>query len=988
MTEPAWHERILEDLNAEQLDAVTYGEGPLLIVAGAGTGKTKVITNRIAYLIASKRAEPSQILALTFTEKAAAAMEERVDLLVPYGYAESWIGTFHSFGEHVLRDHAMDLGLTPEYRVLSQAEQVIFLREHLFKLPLKRYRPLGDPTKHLGEIASLISRAKDEAVTPSDYSHEAGRMLAEAEDEKGGRAAEAHREMAEVYRVYEELKVEAGCIDFGDQVCLPLRLFRERPEVLAQYQDKFPFILVDEFQDTNVAQFELLRLLAGENPNITVVGDDDQSIYRFRGAALGNILSFREHYQQARTVVLRQNYRSTAPILDASYRLIRHNDPHRLESSYDIDKRLIPRTNDGPPVILHRSRTPDEEADWVAGTIRKAVEEKGASWGDAAVLVRARMEAKPIMRALNLHEIPYQVGTGESLYKQPEVRAAISFLRCLADPDDSVSLFELAASDIYEFPPLDLARLNAHASRVNKSLFDVFDEVASQVAPSENHAEAAAVEDRELPLDLSSEAPELTARIAEDVRHHVALAVDRSTGEVLHEFLSSSGYLEKLTSSEDPLAEQRVLNLAKFFQLLQRHCQVLREDRVRHFVAYLDLLMEAGEDPKEAEWDPEADAVRLLTVHQAKGLEFPRVFMVCLVEQRFPRSGRRRALELPERLLKGVVGGREGHTHEERRLFFVGMTRARDMLCLSAAEDYGGRRLRKLSRFVGEALDLPKLTVSAAPLSARETIALYRPAPSTTTGAREEHTGPLALTPYQIEDYVSCPLKYRFVHKLRVPVLTHHRVAYGNAIHRAIRAYLASKKAGKPIGLDELLELFRSFWSSEGYLSREHEEERFEEGRLALQRFHAEEEADQTIPLVVEGEFTFSVGEDTVSGRWDRVDRRRTGAVIVDYKTSDVTDQERADKRAQESLQMAIYALGFCRTREELPSTVELRFVQSGLVGTARPTPDRLEEAEQQVREVAAGIREGRFPANPSPIYCPYCAYERICPHSALRSAP
>jgi DNA helicase-2/ATP-dependent DNA helicase PcrA len=988
MTEPTWHERILQDLNPEQLEAVTHGEGPLLIVAGAGTGKTKVITNRIAYLISSKRAEPSQILALTFTEKAAAEMEERVDILVPYGYAESWIGTFHSFGEHVLRDHAMELGLTPEYRVLSQAEQVIFLREHLFELPLRRYRPLGDPTKHLSEIASLISRAKDEAVTPSEYLAEAERMLSEADDERSRGAAEAHREMAGVYQSYEELKGQAGCIDFGDQVCLPLKLFWERPEVLAEYQRKFPFVLVDEFQDTNVAQFELLRLLAGERPNITVVGDDDQSIYRFRGAALGNILSFREHYPQSRTVVLCRNYRSTAAILDASYRLIRHNDPHRLESSYNIDKRLVPRVDGGSPVILHRSRTPDEEADWVAGTIRNAVEQEGASWGDAAVLVRARMDAKPIMRALNLYGIPYQVGTGESLYKQPEVRAAISFLRCVANPDDSVSLFELAGSEIYGFPALDLTRLNAHASRVNTTLFQLFRDVVSREHSDADRADAATTGPPRIHADLGAEKKALAARIAGDVESHVALAMNRSTGEVLHEFLSSSGYLEKLTSEEDPEDEQRVLNLAKFFQLLQRHCQVLREDRVRHFVAYLDLLMEAGEDPKEAEWDPQADAVRLLTVHQAKGLEFPRVFMVALVEQRFPRSGRRRALELPDSLLKGVVGGKEGHTHEERRLFFVGMTRARDVLYLSAAEDYGGKRLRKLSRFVGEALDLPKLTVSAAPLSAHETIALYRPAPTAAPASREEHVGPLALTPYQIEDYVSCPLKYRFVHRLRVPVLTHHRVAYGNAIHRAIRAYLVSKKAGKPIGLEELLELFRSFWSSEGYLSREHEEERFEEGRQALERFHAQEEADETVPLLVESEFAFRVDEDTVNGRWDRVDRRRTGAVIVDYKTSDVTDQERADKRARDSLQMAIYALGFCRTREELPAAVELRFVQSGLVGTARPSPESLEEVEAKIRDVATGVREGRFPANPSPVYCPYCAYERICPHSALRSAP
>jgi DNA helicase-2/ATP-dependent DNA helicase PcrA len=988
MSRNTWEDRVLKDLNPEQLEAVTHGEGPLLVVAGAGTGKTTVITRRVAYLIASKRAAPSEILALTFTEKAAAEMEERVDLLVPYGYVESWISTFHSFGEHVLRDHALELGLTPEYRVLSQAEQVIFLREHLFQLPLRRYRPLGDPTKHLSEVASLISRAKDEGISPAEYHQEAERMRAEAESDRDKSRAEAHLEMAEVYAAYQTLMARAGCIDFGDQVCMPLRLLKERADVLDGYLRQFPFILVDEFQDTNLVQFQLLRLLAGESPNITVVGDDDQSIYRFRGAALGNILGFREHYSKARVVVLRQNYRSTGPILNASYQLIRHNDPHRLESSYEIDKQLVPRSESGSPVILHRARTPEEEADWVAATMRRAVQGQEARWRDFAVLVRARVEAKPIMRALNMHDIPYQLGTGESLYKQPEVRASVAFLRCVADPDDSVSMFELAGSDIYRFPPLDLVRLNAHASRANRSLFHLLAELGQHDASSSESADVTPPRVAEVALELNTNSRRLGARIAEDVRAHVNLAMDRTTGEVLHEFLSNSGYLERLTSEEDPQNERRVLNLAKFFQLLQRHCQVLKEDRVRHFVAYLDLLMEAGEDPKEADWDPEVDAVRVMTVHQAKGLEFPRAFMVSLVEQRFPRRGRPRALDLPESLLRGAVGGGDAHTHEERRLFFVGMTRAKDVLYLSAAEDYGGKRLRKLSRFVGEALDLPKLTVSAKPLTAHETIALYRPTSPAPTPPQSAPSGSLTLTPYQVEDYLICPLKYRFVHRLRVPVLAHHRVAYGSAIHKAIRAYLVSKKTRNSISLEELLTLFRSFWSSEGYLSREHEEERFEEGNRVLSRFHAEEEADDAIPMLIESEFTFLVGKDKVRGRWDRVDRRRAGAVIIDYKTSDVTDQERADRRAKESLQMAIYALGFCRTRDALPAAIELRFVQHGLVGSAHIGPERLEEVAEQVKEVAAGIREDRFSPNPSPVYCPYCAYERICSHSALRSAP
>src|SRR5664280_568618 len=355
-------EALLANLNAQQRRAVTHGEGPLLVVAGAGTGKTQVVTRRIAWLIATKRAKPSEILALTFTDKAAEEMQLRVDQLVPYGYTDTLVATFHAFGDRMIREHALELGLPSEPRVLTRAETVIFLRERLFRLELDAYRPLGDPTRFLAALAALFSRLKDEDVGPEEYRAHASALTTAAEAAGAAPAAAAlreearcHAELAAAYGRYQELLGEAGAIDFGDQVRLALTLLREHPAARRALQSRFRYVLVDEFQDVNRAQAELVTLIAEPHRNITVVGDDDQSIYRFRGAATGAIVDFQAHFRGARMIVMRRNYRSRAPILDASYRLIRFNDPDRLEVQRGIVKRLIAHRRGGSAVPVRQA---------------------------------------------------------------------------------------------------------------------------------------------------------------------------------------------------------------------------------------------------------------------------------------------------------------------------------------------------------------------------------------------------------------------------------------------------------------------------------------------------------------------------------------------------------------------------------------------------------------------------------------------------------
>src|SRR4030043_1082866 len=377
-----------KELNKEQLQAVKYKSGPLLIIAGAGTGKTTVITEKIKYFINKNLAKTSEILALTFTEKAAREMEERVDLATPYGYTQMWIMTFHSFCDRVLRSEALHIGLDPRYKLMTEAEAVQLLRRNLFKLDLNYFRPLGNPTKFIGGMLQHFSRLQDEDISPNDYLAWTNTKLAKVE--KVERAK--WKELAKAYKTYDELKVKEGLMDFGDLIVKTLQLFRQRPNVLKEYQEQFKYVLVDEFQDTNFAQNELAKILAGKGKNITVCGDDDQSIYRFRGAAVSNIVQFRKNFPRAKIVVLTKNYRSTQEILNKAYALIKHNDPDRLEAVEKIDKKLIAsskgKTKGDKIEFIHRDRG-ENEAEEVAKKIKEIVKQNKYDFNDFAILVRA-----------------------------------------------------------------------------------------------------------------------------------------------------------------------------------------------------------------------------------------------------------------------------------------------------------------------------------------------------------------------------------------------------------------------------------------------------------------------------------------------------------------------------------------------------------------------------------------------------------------------
>ena len=960
-------DQLLEGLNREQKKAVIHGKGPLLIIAGAGTGKTKVITQRIAYLISQKLARPEEILAVTFTEKAANEMEERVDVLIPYTYSFVEISTFNSFGERVLRNYGLDLAYPTDFKLLDDVEQAIFFRENLFSFPLSYYRPLSAPTKHIQEVLNAIKRLKQEDVRPEDYL-----SYAQALGESAQSAAERedglkHSEMAQVYRTYQELLKQKGMIDFEDQVTLAVELFRLRPTVLREFQQKYKYILVDEFQDTNFVQFELLKLLAEKHQNLTVCGDDDQSIFRFRGASLSNILNFQDAYPEAKKIVLTRNYRSTQAILDSAYQLIQQNNPNRLEFKYQITKKLEATVAaEGKSIQMLQFDTLSHEADRVAGTILD-LHDQGFHWSDMAILVRRNADADPFLRALNLKRVPFRFSGSRGLYAQEEIKILVSFIKALTDFEDSQSLFYLALSEVYGIDPYDLTVLSNHAHKRNLSLHKVFMKIAEGTGA----------------VEISPSAETVVKRIMDDLSYFIQTAGRQNAGVVLFSFLERSGHLKALVAEASMAAELKIKNIRLFFDKVRDFSELAADDSIHSFARHLDLLQQVGDNPATAEAELEEDAVSVLTVHKAKGLEFAVVFLVSLIGDRFPGRERREKIPVPDDILKEKLPGEENYLQEERRLFYVGMTRAKRFLYLTWARDYGLKRLKKVSPFVLEALDIPKMPEEIQRASALEEIGRYSPQIRIAEVLPQPRAKDiLTLSYFQVEDYLTCPLKYRFRHILRIPVLPRHTLIFGRVLHNVIHFYLRQKMAGKKMAEVELLQEYERSWVNEGYLSREHEEMRKKAGEQALRRFYRREEAFPDGPCLLEKSFKWQERRVRFIGRWDRIDFREEGAIIIDFKASEVKNQKEADKKAQESLQMDLYALSFLRTQETPLQETQLHFLESDLIGHARKGEANLAKAEAQIREVEAGIRNLNFEARPDWHNCNYCDFKTICPSS------
>lgn len=644
---------IIEVLNDKQKEAALCTEGPLLILAGAGSGKTRVITNRTAYMIRELGINPWNILAITFTNKAAGEMRERINDIVGYGADAIWVATFHSTCARILRRYIDRIGYDTNYTIYDTDDQKAVIKEIVKRFNIN--------TKMTPERAFLnvISSAKNELMSPEEMSRDYGGDFSMIEYIK-------------VYAEYQSVLRRNNALDFDDLIFKMVELFRQCPDVLAQYQERFKYIMVDEYQDTNTAQFELVRLLADKYKNICVVGDDDQSIYKFRGANIRNILDFEKHYPEAKVVRLEQNYRSTQMILDAANAVIKNNYG-RKEKSLWTDK------GEGERVHLRQFGTAYEEAEFIASDINRSVRNGESNYRDNAVLYRTNAQSRLLEEKFIMLGIPYDIVGGVNFYSRKEIKDALAYLKTIDNGKDDLAVKRIINVPKRGIGATTLGKIMDFAAANGMSLFD-------------------AMLDIEFVPGIGKSAQKIEA-FTNMIKVFRAKALEMNVHDLIRLVLNDTGYMDELESSDDPDAEDRIDNLEEFITkatVFSENYEGL-EDEPGELSAFLsEVALVADIDNV----DRDNNRVLLMTLHGAKGLEFPRVYMAGLEDGLFPSY-------------MTISSDDPDDIEEERRLCYVGITRAMNELYFTYALSRmirGEVQYNSVSRFVKE---LPRMLLDS-----------------------------------------------------------------------------------------------------------------------------------------------------------------------------------------------------------------------------------------------------------------------------------
>lgn len=1370
-------ENILKSLNKEQIEAVKHIDGPLLIVAGAGTGKTTVIAQRLAYLFENKIAKPEEVLVLTFTEKAAGEMEERADKALPIGYIDLWISTFHAFCERLLRDHALDIGLTSNFKLLNQTDQWVLIRKNLDKFDLDYYRPLGNPTKFIHELIRHFSRLKDENITPAEYLEYAESLEQnldisllggnkkiskskiqisnqiqnpnskiknlkfkiknlenDVEPDKNNDQTdemEVRRitELSNAYHVYNQLLLDNSFLDFGDLITYTLKLFHERPNILKYYREKFKYIMVDEFQDTNWAQYELIKLLSAPKNNLVVVGDDDQclpgnsliitkngqkkishlkindevatavgkgylsysrikyikktaktarmitfqtvqgkkiettdnhkmfchvpqisnkkfyyvylmhkqelgwrlgqtndlslrlrlersadrilaikefetmeearyfellislrygipmicfqerggvmdkkkwserlyseldvesgvkrlaldlrldlnahqasldavnrggklrikinielchrnyrskyskdnfllspqvihllsletsrtdiikkieghgfemskakkgkrlriasanlaylgkiagqlqkitggiienkaklgktnlkfkpaliipagnilpgmylpviskqgviydqiisrtektketvvydlevdrthnfiangvvvhnSIYRFRGASMSNILEFKDDFPKAREIVLINNYRSGQNILDRAYGFIKHNNPNRLEAKLKIDKKLNAQGKDKGEVIHWHFATDDDEIREVVKEIIELKKKKGIEWEDLAILVRANDSADKFIAELTRYGIPNQFVSLKGLYFKPIIMDVLAYLRLLDNYHESSALFRVLNMEIFKVSHADIVEINKFARNKAWSTYEALKNIQAihGVAPrSVAHIN------------------KLLALIAK----HSQLAKQEKTSRLFVHFLTDSELLKLYDIDKD----KEIFDcLNQFYQKIKKLEETDKNLRLKDFIEIMEMEMEAGETGSMNINFEDTDTVKVMTVHAAKGLEFKYVFVVNLVDKKFPTINRGEKISIPDALIKEKVPEGDIHTEEERRLFYVAMTRAKDKLYLTSAADYGGAREKKPSKFLDETEIKTEIIASSQAKNKNGLLDDLKRLNDPIIEIEKNYVLPEKFSFSQVEAFTNCPLQYKYNFILRIPVLDKVNFIFGRVMHNTLRDFLscqleassiqpglfanAETKKKKP-KFDELLRIYDNYWVNDGYATKEDREKYKKKGKKILEDFYSDLEMNGWPQVMfIEKSFNVKIGDHMLKGAIDRVDRKGDSVEIIDYKTGSPKDKLDFDAKRQ----LILYQIAVEEVFGLKVSGLTFHYLEDGSRQTFVAKDAEITKVKELVIKQIEEIKKTNFPPKPS-FLCSYCDFRGIC---------
>ncbi|HWT55950.1 MAG TPA: ATP-dependent DNA helicase [Candidatus Microsaccharimonas sp.] len=935
-------EGILTDLklNPAQQQAVRHTTGPMLVVAGAGTGKTRVIVERIKQLIDSGVPADS-ILALTFTEKAAGEMLERLNSAEQGMMLDVTAATFNGFGNNVLQAYGSEWGLG-SLRLLGETGQLVFMREHLDEFGLEYFAPISTPDGQLDALRKYVSLLKQQLVLPDGYADYA-KTLPETDDAAALEKLK-QQELARFYDTYLQLCRKQQVIDYDDQLYLTIQMLRSRPNILRQLQVRYQYILVDEFQDTNPMQSALIDLLAGAHQNIMVVGDDDQSIYGWRGATLANILDFKQRYPEATEVTLIENYRSTQSILDSAYRLIQFNNPNRLEIMNNLDKRLHAQAAKGEaPEAIHFS-TLDAELNWVAEDIAKRLA-KGQTPSSIAILARRNTTVEKVHQTLELNDIPHAVaGMSNDLYQETAVKQLLEALKTISDPRDDLALFHTLSGPLFSLEYAVLALASAQARREHDGL-------ATALTGDETAVEA-----------------------LKQIDTWRQLAREHTVGEVTYAMLTDSGWKQRLYNEHeaDPTIYTQVQALSKFFKTLKEFERIAGVASVQNYIVNLPTLQAAGSGFEDASLDISDELVNVISVHRSKGLEWDTVYIVDCSEGSFPMRSFGGGLEVPA-ALQANSNAADDQLAEERRLMYVAATRARQELILTHADRHDSNAVRKPSRFIAELLghDTTPLTTS----NEQTSLELFAAKSESTTiplPSEMLRDGKLRLSVSQIDCWLRCPQDFYYKYVLQMPLPPSPTLQYGTAIHSVIETIHRAREQGQTPDMQELLEHVQSKLPRDGYASARSRERAHEQAIKTVETVYKRFMAD-VLPIETEKPFAVAVPAQqlTIIGRIDAVYQLDGGVEIRDFKTgTSVTTPEKAKSRATSSNQLTLYALAWQLLHDEMPKLLTLDFVETGELGSVRKQPKSLDTLTGKLLNMAEQLHAGTYPSGHDHTYC------------------
>ena len=974
-------------MNDAQRRAITHGEGPLLVIAGAGTGKTRVITERIRHLLQSNASLAGEnILGLTYTKKAAGEMKSRVVKTCGERGKNVTMATFHAFCETLLKE------IDPKVTVLEDVDHWILLRRNMARLKLDKYRRLAEPGQFLGDFLQFFSRCQDELVSSEDYQRYADELeeelLAERklldEDAYAERVENValQKEIARAYKASEELLNEKKYFSFGFLITWTVALLRNDAALRERLQQRFKHILVDEFQDTNIAQLELLLLLSAEPRNIVVVGDNDQAIYRFRGASFGSFKLFLERFAGWKTgqdstpfrVTLTENYRSTPNILRVATQVIAQN-----EVSTDFPSKVLAATHpEGERIRIVELANEDEEALWVTKELER-LHRAGTPWGDFAVLYRQHAHRDRLVEDLSRRKIPFVI-TRLSILEHPLVRDVLSYLRLIAKPYDDIACARVLATPAWHLEAADLVRLAERARKKRgTSLYDALQSPQS-----------------ELPFDPTASTVSELLEFAAAQRNRLKRRSAREILDALIEWLE----IPQLAGVRDL---RYVTQLAQFLKDWEPKSDTRS---LPEFLEYLDYF-EQARGVICLDDDAPSDAVQLMTVHGAKGLEFPHVFLLRVNNKCFPSSERSPLFEFPVKLMKEELPAGRFHIQEERRLFYVALTRAERKLTITTLTDKKG----KVPTFIEDILMEPSVrrrdVLQIAPkVRPREEDAAADngvgsgmfPFPSLSQRPRifsrialwaetfhPPAAEPLTLSPSAVDNYRKCPQQFLFSRVWSLKEGPQATLSFGSVMHTTIKRFVDQFRRGVKLPFDEVVRIFDTEWTSAGFEDDYQEGEYKKDGIDQLRAFHATFLEAQAEILEQEKAFNLPLENNViVKGRIDQINSLgRNDVEIVDYKTG----KPRKDADARKDLQLSIYALAAKEILELNPVRLAFHYLQNNQIQVTTRDAKQLDEAQKIVQEAAADIRAGEFSPKPG-FACRTCAYEPICPaHEEALSA-